>query len=160
MKVKVVGCTWAKITSATSSRSASCNWSQAANIWSVGGVWNNTALQVTHRFSDLGPPYWKHLHWKGWFQFRNFLWDLVCIMHHFGHCASPHWTSFQMVLVSNSKNISQLKRLTKCANFKDHGMITLRTSRNWFLSLFSRTQGESKNWRSSRRSRTSTTKIF
>ena len=26
------------------------------------------------------------------------IWDLVCIMDHFGHCASPYWTRLQMVL--------------------------------------------------------------
>ena len=50
------------------------------------------------------------------------------------------------------------ERFVWYANIKNHGKITLRTSRNWFLSIFSLTQGESKNWRSSRRSRTSATK--
>ena len=78
--------------------------------------------------------------------------DLMRIMDQFGHCASPYRASFQIIL-KIKKNVTYFLRRI----WYERSLITLRTNLNWFLSLFSLTQGESRNCRSRRRSNTSAT---
>ena len=79
--------------------------------------------------------------------------DLMRIMDQFGHCASPYRASFQIVLEIDICNFF-LRRIWYELELS---LITLRTNLSWFLSLFSLTQGESRNCRSRRRSNTSAT---
>ena len=78
--------------------------------------------------------------------------DLMRIMDQFGHCASPYRASFQIIL-KIKKNVTYFLRRI----WYERSLITLRTNLSWFLSLFSLTQGESRNCRSRRRSNTSAT---